>query len=102
MQPTLAPVRVAAMQSAAHALVPRALGLLAERDPELRVELAELAPAEGLLELAARRFDLLVPAQYPTNTRNHPPGAAPARHRHPTLPPAIRTCHTPPHTPRFP
>lgn len=74
MQPTLAPVRVAAMQSAAHALVPRALGFLADSDPGLRVEVAELAPEEGLFELAARGFDLVVAEQYPGHTREHREG----------------------------
>ncbi|MFW1545107.1 LysR family transcriptional regulator, partial [Vibrio parahaemolyticus] len=36
LQPSLAPVRLAVMQSAAHGLVPRALDALAESEPRLR------------------------------------------------------------------
>lgn len=74
MRPSLAPVRIAVMQSAAHGLVPRAVGLLAEREPGLRLEVAELAPEEGLFELAARGFDLVVAEQYPGHTREHRDG----------------------------
>jgi DNA-binding transcriptional LysR family regulator len=74
MQPFLAPVRIAVMQSAAHGLVPAALGLLAEQEPGLRLEVAELAPEEGLFELAARGFDLVVAEQYPGHTREHRSG----------------------------
>jgi DNA-binding transcriptional LysR family regulator len=71
LQPGIAPVRIAAMQTAAHAIVPTALGLLAGREPALRVEVAELAPEEGLFELSARRFDLVIAEQYPGHTRAH-------------------------------
>ncbi len=74
MQPAPAPVRVAAMQSAVHGLVPRALVILAETAPELRLEVTELAPEEGLFELAARVFDLVVAEQYPGHTREHRAG----------------------------
>ena len=68
---TLGPVRVAVFQSAAHAILPRALTLLAERQPGLRVETAEVPPEEGLFELAARGFDLAIAEQYPGHTREH-------------------------------
>ncbi|MDQ1124601.1 LysR family transcriptional regulator [Microbacterium trichothecenolyticum] len=71
LRPSLAPVRVAVMQSAAHGLLPRALDALAESEPQLRVEVAELAPEEGLFEVAARGFDLAVAEQYPGHTREH-------------------------------
>ncbi|MDF2555870.1 MAG: transcriptional regulator [Microbacterium sp.] len=74
MQPSLAPVRIAAMQSATHGLVPRALSILAEDEPGLRIEVAELAPEAGLFELAARGFDLVVAEQYPGHTREHREG----------------------------
>ena len=74
MQPSLAPVRIAAMQSAVHGLVPRTLGLLAEAAPGLRLEVTELPPEEGLFELAARGFDLVVAEQYPGHTREHREG----------------------------
>lgn len=74
MQPSLAPVRIAAMQSAVHGLVPRALALLAVEAPGLRLEVTELPPEEGLFELAARGFDLVVAEQYPGHTREHREG----------------------------
>lgn len=74
MQPSLAPVRLAVMQSAAHGLVPTTLARLAEREPGLRVEVAELAPEQGLFALAARGFDLVVAEQYPGHTREHREG----------------------------
>jgi len=74
MRPSLAPVRLAVMQSAAHGLLPRALDALDESEPQLRVEVAELAPEEGLFEVAARGFDLAVAEQYPGHTREHREG----------------------------
>jgi DNA-binding transcriptional LysR family regulator len=50
LQPGIAPVRVAVLQTAARTIVPAALTLLAERAPGLRVELAEVPPEEGLFE----------------------------------------------------
>lgn len=74
LQPGIAPVRVAVLQTAARAIMPAALTLLAERAPQLRVELAEVPPEEGLFELAARGFDLAIAEQYPGLTREHRPG----------------------------
>lgn len=65
----LEPVRLAAMPTAAETIVPAALTLLADRAPQLRVELEELPPEESLFELAARRFDLVIAEQYPGHTR---------------------------------
>ncbi|MBN7794356.1 LysR family transcriptional regulator [Microbacterium esteraromaticum] len=65
----LEPVRLAAMPTAAQTIVPAALTLLAERAPQLRVELAELPPEKSLFELSARRFDLVIAEQYPGHTR---------------------------------
>jgi len=62
-------VRLSAMPTAAETIVPAALSALAERAPELRVELAELPPEESLFELWARRFDLVIAEQYPGHTR---------------------------------
>ncbi|MFB7250104.1 LysR substrate-binding domain-containing protein [Microbacterium sp. NPDC056234] len=62
-------VRIAVMPTAAEALVPPALSLLAARMPELRVEMRELAPEVALFELQARAFDLVVAEQYPGHTR---------------------------------
>lgn len=66
---TAARVRIAVMPTAAEALVPAALTLLAERMPHLRLEVVEMAPEEGLFELQARGFDLVVAEQYPGHTR---------------------------------
>lgn len=74
LQPGIAPVRVAVLQTAAHALLPAALSLLAEREPGLRVEIAEVPPEEGLFELSARGFDLVIAEQYPGHTRAHRAG----------------------------
>ncbi|MEJ1090317.1 LysR family transcriptional regulator [Microbacterium istanbulense] len=62
-------VRMAAMPTAAETIVPTALTMLAERVPQLRVELSELPPEESLFELSARRFDLVIAEQYPGHTR---------------------------------
>jgi DNA-binding transcriptional LysR family regulator len=68
---TLAPVRIAALQTTALALIPAALTLLRDRAPELRVEVAVVPPEHGLFELEARGFDLAVAEQYPGHTREH-------------------------------
>ena len=76
LRPGSAPVRVAAMQTAAQSLLGPALALLAEREPALRVLVAEVPPEEGLFELSARRFDLVIAEQYPGHTREHHTGLA--------------------------
>ena len=67
-------VRLAVMPTAAEAVVPRALTVLAERHPDLRLEMVEMAPEEGLFELQAHAFDLVVAEQYPGYTRELRPG----------------------------
>lgn len=62
-------LRIAVMPTAAEALVPPALTLLAERMPGLQLEMVEMAPEEGLFELQARTFDLVVAEQYAGHTR---------------------------------
>ncbi len=69
LQPGIAPVRVAVLQTAARTIVPAALTLLAGTAPSVRVELAEVPPEEGLFELSARGFDLAIAEQYPGLTR---------------------------------
>lgn len=66
-------VRVAVFQSAAHAVMPAALTHLATAHPDLRVEVAERAPEEGLFEVSARGFDLAVAEEYPGHLRQRPP-----------------------------
>lgn len=62
-------VRVAVFQSAAHAILPHALSTLAAEYPELRVEVTEREPEQGLFEVSARDFDLVIAEQYPGSTR---------------------------------
>nr|WP_274636967.1 LysR family transcriptional regulator [Microbacterium bovistercoris] len=71
LQPGAAPVRVAVMQTAAQAILAPALSILADTEPGLRVEVAEVPPEEGLFELSARRFDLVIAEQYPGSAREH-------------------------------
>jgi len=66
-------VRVAVFQSAALAVIPRALTFLAEDFAALRVEVTEREPERGLFEVAARDFDLVLAEQYPGRTRAHWP-----------------------------
>ena len=62
-------VRISAMPTAAETIVPAALTALAVAHPHLRVEMTEAPPEEGLFELTARRFDLVIAEQYPGHTR---------------------------------
>ncbi|HEU4755550.1 MAG TPA: LysR substrate-binding domain-containing protein [Agromyces sp.] len=62
-------VRIAVFQSAAHAVVPQALTLLAAEHPDLRVEITEREPELALFDVAARDFDLVIAEQYPGYTR---------------------------------
>ncbi|TFC17243.1 LysR family transcriptional regulator [Cryobacterium glucosi] len=64
-------VRVAVFQSASHAVIPRALTLLAAEFPQLRVEVTEREPERGLFEVSARDFDLVLAEQYPGHGRAH-------------------------------
>lgn len=62
-------VRIAVFQSAAHAILPAALSTLATDYPDLRVEVTEREPEQGLFEVSARDFDLVIAEQYPGTTR---------------------------------
>lgn len=62
-------VRVAVFQSAAHAVLPAALSIVREEHPLLRVEVTERAPEQGLFEVSARDFDLVIAEQYPGHAR---------------------------------
>lgn len=62
-------VRIAVFQSAAHAVMPQALTLLAAEHPDLRVEVTEREPELALFDVAARDFDLVIAEQYPGYTR---------------------------------
>lgn len=58
-------VRLAIFQSAALALVPRTLSILAERDPGLRVTVTQREPETAMHETVTRTFDLVIAEQYP-------------------------------------
>ena len=62
-------VRIAVFQSAAHTVLPAALDSLARAYPELRVEVTEREPEQGLFEVSARDFDLAIAEQYPGGAR---------------------------------
>ncbi|WP_261166875.1 LysR family transcriptional regulator [Microbacterium sp. Marseille-Q6965] len=74
LAPSVGTVRIAALQTAARALVPRALDLLAAERPGLRVEVSVVPPETGLFEVEARGYDLAIAEQYPGHTRPHRPG----------------------------
>ncbi len=63
------PVRVAVFQTATHAVIPRALTWIAHTAPQLRVEIAEVPPEDGLAGVVTRRFDIAVAEQYPGHAR---------------------------------
>ncbi|MGN0063094.1 MAG: LysR family transcriptional regulator [Nocardioides sp.] len=67
-------VDVAVFQSAALALMPRTLTLLAERHPRLRVTLTQHEPETALRGTWARDFDLVVAEEYPGHAAPHHPG----------------------------
>jgi DNA-binding transcriptional LysR family regulator len=58
-------VRLAAFQTAAHAVVPAALTLLAARHPALRVHVSEREPAAALPALRVRDHDVVLAEAYP-------------------------------------
>ncbi|MBN9183132.1 MAG: LysR family transcriptional regulator [Microbacterium sp.] len=67
-------VRVAVLQTAVPSVLPDAMTLLSRRAPRVRLEVAQVPPEEGLFELSARRFDLVIAEQYPGHTRAHRAG----------------------------
>lgn len=66
-------VRIAVFQSAALALMPGALSLLAAEHPLLRVEMTQREPENALYETWARDFDLVIAEQYPGHAAPHHP-----------------------------
>jgi DNA-binding transcriptional LysR family regulator len=66
-------VRVAAFQTAALALVPHALTLLARDHPGLRVHVTEAWPDVALPALLSRDFDLVLGEEYPGDPVPFPP-----------------------------
>ncbi len=59
------PLHVAVFQSAAWALMPVTLQILAARHPRLRVTMTQREPETALFETSGRDFDLVVAEQYP-------------------------------------
>ena len=66
-------VRLAVFQSAALAIVPRALTMLADEHPALRVEVTQREPEHALFEVWARDFDLVIAEQYPHHSAPRQP-----------------------------
>lgn len=85
-------VRVAVFQSAALALVPRALRTVAAEHPDVRVEVVQREPEAALQETWARDFDMVVAEQYPSHAAVHLPGLV----RHDLTSDALRLALPPP------
>ena len=66
-------VQLALFQSAAMALLPRALTILRERHPELRLEVLQYEPETALHETWVRDVDVVVAEQYPGHAAPHWP-----------------------------
>jgi DNA-binding transcriptional LysR family regulator len=66
-------VRLAVFQSAALALLPGVLTILADEHPALRVEVTQREPETALYETWIRDFDLVVAEQYPGHAAPHHP-----------------------------
>jgi DNA-binding transcriptional LysR family regulator len=67
-------VRLAIFQSAALALLPETLTVMAQDHPQVRVEVVQHEPELALERTATRDFDLVVAEQYPGHTREHRAG----------------------------
>ncbi|MFI0712533.1 LysR family transcriptional regulator [Streptomyces inhibens] len=65
-------LRLASFQTAALALVPRALTLLRDVHPGLRVHVTQMEPENALPALLARDFDLVIAEEYPGNPNPRP------------------------------
>lgn len=68
------PVRLAVFQSAALALLPATMRMLAADHPRLRVTVTQREPETALMETFARDFDLVVAEQYPGHAAPWHPG----------------------------
>lgn len=67
-------VRIAVFQTAALALMPATLSVLAAEHPQLRVEMTQREPEAALYETWARDFDLVVAEEYPGHAAPLHPG----------------------------
>ncbi|WP_432557590.1 LysR family transcriptional regulator [Granulicoccus sp. GXG6511] len=70
----LGTVRVAVFQSAALALVPRMLQILAGLAPDVRIEMVQREPETALYDTRVGDFDLVVAEQYPGHAAPWHPG----------------------------
>lgn len=84
-------LRVAMFQSAALALLPRALDVIASAHPGLTVVVTQREPETALHETYARDFDLVIAEEYPGHAAPHLPGLD----RHPLTTDAIRLASPP-------
>lgn len=84
-------LRVAIFQSAALALLPRALDVLAAEHPGLTAIVTQREPETALHETFARDFDLVIAEEYPGHAAPHLPGLD----RHPLTTDAIRLASPP-------
>lgn len=64
-------IRIAVFQTAVLAIMPRALRMLRDAYPALRVEMVQYEPETALRETWARSFDLVVAEQYPEHSTAH-------------------------------
>ncbi|WP_084103775.1 LysR family transcriptional regulator [Demequina sp. NBRC 110056] len=64
-------VRLAVFQSAALALLPTALPMVARTAPRVRVEVTQSEPAQALEDTWSRDFDLVVAEEYPHHSAPH-------------------------------
>lgn len=67
-------VHVAAFQSAALALMPRALATMARDHPRVRLTMTQRQPVQALRDLTARQADLIVAEEYPGAELRQAPG----------------------------
>lgn len=67
-------LRLAVFQSAALAIMPDALAVLAAEHPQLRVEMTQREPETALYDTWARDFDLVIAEQYPGHAAPRHPG----------------------------
>lgn len=74
-------VRVAALQTASLALLPRAIEALERRSPHPRTFVSRIEPHRALSALAAREFDIVIGEEYPGLVIAPVPGIA----RHPLV-----------------
>ena len=65
LETTVGTLRVAAFQTAVLTLAPSALTRLAQKHPQLRVEVTELEPEVAMPALVAGEFDLVLGEEYP-------------------------------------